>query len=189
MRSLKGFVDDPEADLRVYGTIHPDPPEPPIDVIGRIRKPEPEDDPDRFGDHRSAVLRVDTQDLKVRRDASGSEAEIQPPFGKMIEKRQPACDKRRVVLLQTHGRRTQPDVPGFAQCRAYEYFGHCDVFVDHGMMLANPEFIDAQFVGANQKFHVFVMALAERLARWVERHDEDTGPDPFHLDTLGVFGA
>jgi hypothetical protein len=57
---------------------------------------------------------------------SAAETQIQPPFGKMVQKRHPAGDMCRVMLVQTDRSWPHPDLGGLAQRTGNEDFGHHD---------------------------------------------------------------
>ena len=99
-------------------------------------------------------------------------AQVEPPLGQMIEKRQPAGHVGRMMLLQADRRRPQADALRLAQGAGDEDLRHHDVLVLHRVMLADPELAEAQLLGPHDQLQVFVVALGRRLGRIVERHDE-----------------
>ncbi len=61
--------------------------------------------------------------------------------------------------------------------RRDEELRHRDVLERHRVVLADPELVDTEFIGADDQLHVLVLALCERLGGIMERHDEDVGFD------------
>ena len=112
-----------------------------------------------------AVLRLDAVQLLVGRDAAGAEAEVEPALGQVIEKRQPAGDVGRVVLVEADRRRPHADALRLAQRAGDEDLGHHDVLVLHRVMLADPELAEAQLLGPDDQLQVLVVALGRAACR------------------------
>ena len=86
MGQLIRLGDITQPDLLVDRLLDVDLPELPVEVIRRIGRPELEDHIERLEGHCAANLRIDRVELVVGRHTAGSETEIQPALGKMVQK-------------------------------------------------------------------------------------------------------
>ena len=159
----------------------PDRPELALDLVRRLRGPEPQDHVDGFIDHGGGVFGLGAEELLIRGDAAGAEAEVEPALAEVVEERQPAGDVGRVVLVEANRRRPHADAPRLAQRAGDEDLRHHDVLVLHRVMLADPELAESQLLGPDDQLQVLVVALPQRLGRVVEGHDEHAVTDHLQL--------
>ena len=173
MRTLERLGDEADSRLIIDIVVEADGPELPVVLIRRIRFPQLQDDVGSLGRHLRGVLGLQTVNFHIRRYAARSEAEIEPPLGKVIQKGQPAGHMGRMVLIETDRSRAHPNPAGLPQGPCDEDLGHHDVLVLHGVMLTDPELAEPEFLGPNDQLQVLVMALGPRLLCGVEGHDEN----------------
>jgi hypothetical protein len=180
MRLLKGFGDIADPRLGVHVLLEADLPELALDRVRRIGGPQLQDHVDGLIDHGGGVLRLGAVQFLVGRHAAGTEGEVEPPLGQMVEEGEPAGDVGGVVLVEADGGRPQADAPRLAQGAGDEDLRHHDVFILHRVMLADPEFGKAHLLGADDQLQVLVVALPRRLGRVVIRHDEHPVANRLH---------
>ena len=177
MRLLQGFeyVSDPRRFIDVL--FERELPEFPIVVVGRVRRPQFQDDVQRLPRHRTAILGMLAVELHVGADAVGSEAEVEPSLGEVIQKREPRGHVGGMVQIEAHGRGPQANAFGHSEYAADEHLGDHDGLELHGVMLADPELVETELLRPDGQFDILVEALSQRLARRMVGHDENAGFD------------
>ena len=152
MGLLQGLVDIADQRVVVHVFFQVDLPEAAVQVIGRVLAPQLQDHLRRFGRHGAIEFRIDLVQLQVRRYASWAEAEVEPPVREMVHKGQARGHVGGMVIGQAGWRGTEPDGVGHGQRLADEGFGQHDVFVLHGVVFADPELGETQFLAAHDQF-------------------------------------
>ena len=175
MRLLQGLEDEPDPRRLIDVLFERELPEFAVVVVGRVRRPEIEDDVQRFHRHGAAILGMLAVELHVGADAVGPEAEVEPSLREVIQKRESRGYVGRMMQIEAHGRGSQTNAVGHSEHAADEHLGDHDRLEPHGVVLADPEFVETEFLRPDDQFDILVEALSQRLARWVVGHDENAG--------------
>ncbi|MNO97907.1 hypothetical protein D3C76_896320 [compost metagenome] len=132
------------------------------------------DDVDRLGGHLGAVEFLGAEQFHVRNQAARAYAHDQAAAAEMVELGNITGDGGRVVLRQVEYASGELDVLG-----GVEQGGEELQRVGHGLraatvVLANPDFAEAQLVGEDRGFAVLLQHFGVVTPRIVQRHHEQT---------------
>ena len=95
----------------------------------------------------------------------------------MVEKGEAIGHVGRMMETEADRCRTEADAIGLAQNASDENLWHDNGLVLHGVVFANPELVEAERLGPDDKLDVLVEALGSRFIQRMERHDEYAGFD------------
>ena len=173
VRLLVGPRHVAEPELRHVPLALADLPELALDVVGRLAAPELEDDVDRFERHLAAHHRVlEMEQLEVRRQPARPDAHQEAAVGQMVEHRGEARDHGRMLLRQVEHAGAQADLPGQRDRLGEEGQGRGDRLGHRAEMLADPDVVEAQLVGEDDRLEVLLEHLVVVPRRRVQRHHE-----------------
>ena len=109
------------------------------------RGPEQREDRlERLLHHPALLDGVDAHHVGVRRQRAGSGAEHHPAAGQVVEQHPAVGHHQRVVVGQRHHAGAEADVLGALGGRGDEHLGAGDQLVAAGVVLTEPDFVEAQ---------------------------------------------
>ena len=172
MRFLEGFQEHALTDVGHQRAARGDVPEATAAIVGRFARPEREDVVDRLEEHGAAVGIEVAHDLHVGALAAGADAEDKATLEQVIDHRDVAGERGRMVVRQVY--RATAQANGFRRVREAgdERQAGRNGFRGVGKVLADEGFGIAELVREHDRLAVFPERLRVVALRGVHRHGE-----------------
>ena len=121
-----------------------------------------------------AGIAVDPEHRPIARQPRGRDAEIQPPFGQVIQHRHAVGEFHRVMVGQQEAAWADAQALGLQQRLGDQQIGCGMRLPRRRMMLADPSLGVAEFVQPAQRLEVPVVASLQSPLGWMGGHGEIT---------------
>ena len=182
MRLLVGLAHAADADVGQHVFLDLEVPVLAVELVGRVRRPDAVDHVDGFDQHLHAVEIGDLEHLEIGRGRARPDAHEEAALRDMVELGGLPGHDRRMLIRQAEDAGAELDALGLWHQGSEEHERRLDGLGGKREMLAEPDLVEADRVGALDDLEVFlqqrVIAPPEILNR-VHEHAELHGAPPW----------
>jgi hypothetical protein len=162
-----------DAELVADRLLDPEVPELAGELVGRALRPDAPDHVERLQHHAMALVGVgNIEQLVVRRQAAGADAENEAPAAHVIELRGLGRDDGGMAVRQVDDAGGEHDAAGLRDEARHEHHRGRDRLAGGGEVLADPQFVEAEALGQQGFLRGLLEIRAKRPRRRMQRHHE-----------------